>query len=69
MHISNRSQGKLGDFPQGMLIANDVDTKRAYLLVHQVNRLRLQIACRGALPLKEGGLMVYSTCSFNPIEN
>jgi len=131
MHISNRSQGKLGDFPQGMLIANDVDTKRAYLLVHQVKRLRsplmiatthnaqhfpslvkekggffdrilcdvpctgdgtlrkepriwerwdvsgalglhrlqLQIACRGALQLKEGGLMVYSTCSFNPIEN
>merc|ERR1740117_1008818 len=128
MHISNRSQGKLGDFPQGMLIANDVDTKRAYLLVHQVKRLRsplmiatthnaqhfpslvkekggffdrilcdvpctgdgtlrkepriwerwdvsgalglhrlqLQIAARGALQLKEGGLMVYSTCSFNP---
>ena len=26
--------------PTGMLIANDVDTKRAYLLVHQVKRLR-----------------------------
>jgi 16S rRNA C967 or C1407 C5-methylase (RsmB/RsmF family) len=31
--------------------------------------LQLQIAQRAAIVLKEGGLMVYSTCSFSPLEN
>jgi 16S rRNA C967 or C1407 C5-methylase (RsmB/RsmF family) len=31
--------------------------------------LQLQIACRGLQVLREGGEMVYSTCTFNPIEN
>jgi len=31
--------------------------------------LQLQIAMRGVSLLKVGGLMTYSTCSFNPIEN
>jgi len=31
--------------------------------------LQLQIALRGASLLQEGGLMCYSTCSLNPIEN
>ena len=31
--------------------------------------LQIQIAMRGVALLKVGGLMVYSTCSFNPVEN
>jgi len=31
--------------------------------------LQVQIAMRGAALLKVGGLMAYSTCSYNPIEN
>eukprot|EP00965_Chrysotila_dentata_P144943 4786429-Pleurochrysis_carterae.AAC.1 len=31
--------------------------------------LQLQIAMRGAALLKVGGLLAYSTCSLNPIEN
>merc|ERR1712196_492589 len=31
--------------------------------------LQIQIAMRGVSLLKVGGLMVYSTCSFNPVEN
>ncbi|RHY95827.1 hypothetical protein DYB35_007026 [Aphanomyces astaci] len=31
--------------------------------------IQLEIAMRGAALLKVGGTMVYSTCSFNPIEN
>jgi tRNA (cytosine34-C5)-methyltransferase len=117
----------------GYVLANDVDTNRAYMLVHQCRRidssalcvtvhkaqyfpsldrsgsgqgffdrvlcdvpcsgdgtarktmniwrnwspgsgvnlhpLQIQIAKRGANLLKVGGLMVYSTCSFNPVEN
>ncbi|XP_036752630.2 RNA cytosine C(5)-methyltransferase NSUN2 [Manis pentadactyla] len=123
-------------FPEGFVIANDVDNKRCYLLVHQAKRLsspcimvvnhdassiprlqidvngrkeilfydrilcdvpcsgdgtmrknidvwkkwttlnslqlhglQLRIATRGAEQLVEGGRMVYSTCSLNPIEN
>uniref|UniRef100_A0A8C5RFK2 tRNA (cytosine(34)-C(5))-methyltransferase n=1 Tax=Laticauda laticaudata TaxID=8630 RepID=A0A8C5RFK2_LATLA len=123
-------------FPEGFVIANDVDNKRCYLLVHQAKRLnspcimvinhdassipniklnkngkkeilfydrilcdvpcsgdgtlrknidiwkkwsthnslqlhglQLRIATRGAEQLAEGGRMVYSTCSLNPIEN
>jgi tRNA (cytosine34-C5)-methyltransferase len=117
--------------PRGLIVANDNDSKRAYMLVHQLNRLRstnivitchdaqmfpnfmkkrgglfdrvladvpcsgdgtarknvevfgrfspssglglhtmqLNIAMRGLELLKTGGYMVYSTCSFNPIEN
>ncbi len=144
-----------GDMPTGMIVANDVDVKRAYMLVHQTRRvgspgivitnhagqffpnlnnfqaataatataaatsvadaamsrryargmfdrvlcdvpcsgdgtirkageiwrtwhlssgaalhpLQIQIAMRGVALTKVGGLMVYSTCSFNPIEN
>uniref|UniRef100_A0A8C8Z798 tRNA (cytosine(34)-C(5))-methyltransferase n=1 Tax=Prolemur simus TaxID=1328070 RepID=A0A8C8Z798_PROSS len=123
-------------FPEGFVIANDVDNKRCYLLVHQAKRLsspcimvvnhdassiprllidvdgrkeilfydrilcdvpcsgdgtmrknidvwkkwttlnslqlhglQLRIATRGAEQLAEGGRMVYSTCSLNPIED
>ncbi|XP_007114447.2 RNA cytosine C(5)-methyltransferase NSUN2-like [Physeter macrocephalus] len=123
-------------FPEGFVIANDVDNKRCYLLVHQakwlsspcimvvnhdasciprlqmdvngkkeilfydrilcdvpcsgddtmrknidvwkkwstLNSLKLyglqvRIATRGAEQLVEGGRMVYSTCSLNPIED
>ncbi|CAF3419529.1 unnamed protein product [Rotaria socialis] len=118
--------------PSGFVIANDVDNKRCYTLVHQVKRLespcfaiinhdasnlpnlkfdngnisfdrilcdvpcsgdgtlrknpdlwkkwnpghafslqsiQLRIATRGIQLLAPGGLMVYSTCSLNPIEN
>lgn len=34
-----------------------------------LHRLQLHIAQRGAALLKVGGYMVYSTCSFNPVEN
>ncbi|KAH0618043.1 hypothetical protein JD844_016993 [Phrynosoma platyrhinos] len=81
-------------FPEGFVIANDVDNKRCYLLVHQaksgdgtmrknidvwkkwttqnslqLHGLQLRIATRGVEQLAEGGRMVYSTCSLNPIEN
>ncbi|XP_074801172.1 RNA cytosine C(5)-methyltransferase NSUN2 isoform X2 [Natator depressus] len=123
-------------FPEGFVIANDVDNKRCYLLVHQAKRLnspcimvvnhdassiptlqidnngrkevlfydrilcdvpcsgdgtmrknidvwkkwttqnslqlhglQLRIATRGVEQLAEGGRMVYSTCSLNPVEN
>ncbi|UJR23198.1 hypothetical protein I4U23_026217 [Adineta vaga] len=118
--------------PSGFVIANDVDNKRCYTLVHQVKRLespcfaiinhdasnlpnlkfqdgnisfdrilcdvpcsgdgtlrknpdlwkkwnpghafslqsiQLRIATRGIQLLAPGGLMVYSTCSMNPVEN
>ncbi|CAI5745058.1 unnamed protein product [Peronospora destructor] len=123
-----------GTTPTGVVVANDVDLKRAYMLVHQSKRinspallvtcheaqnipflgkdgtesegvfdrilcdapcsgdgtlrknpliwkswsakngialhpLQLQIAKRGALLLKVGGNMCYSTCTFNPLEN
>lgn len=34
-----------------------------------LHKLQLRIAQRGAALLKVGGYMVYSTCSFNPVEN
>ena len=34
-----------------------------------LHRLQIQIAMRGLALLKVGGLLVYSTCSFNPVEN
>ncbi|CAN6679716.1 unnamed protein product [Malus baccata var. baccata] len=34
-----------------------------------VHPLQIQIAMRGLLLLKVGGIMVYSTCSMNPVEN
>lgn len=34
-----------------------------------MHKLQVQIAMRGLALLKVGGLMVYSTCSFNPVEN
>eukprot|EP01138_Halocafeteria_seosinensis_P001893 gb/GECG01001939.1/.p1 GENE.gb/GECG01001939.1/~~gb/GECG01001939.1/.p1 ORF type:complete len:830 (+),score=119.76 gb/GECG01001939.1/:1-2490(+) len=34
-----------------------------------VHKLQIQIALRGLELLKVGGLMVYSTCTFNPIED
>ncbi|KAK6729573.1 hypothetical protein RB195_006551 [Necator americanus] len=120
--------------PSGMLIANDVDKKRCYMLIHQtlkrfhtaccavicedaarmpvlkgmndealkfdrilcdvicsgdgtlrknpeiwmkwtpqdalgLHRMQLSIAQKGAMLLKVGGRMVYSTCSMNPIED
>ena len=35
----------------------------------QLHPLQVQIAMRGIALLKVGGMMVYSTCSFNPMEN
>ena len=35
----------------------------------ELHRLQLQIAMRGVALLRLGGLMCYSTCSFNPIED
>ena len=35
----------------------------------QLHPLQVQIAMRGIGLLKVGGMMVYSTCSFNPVEN
>lgn len=127
-----------GEFPSGLVIANDSDQKRAYMLVHQAKRLQspcllvtnhdaqefprivvasesgsglscmqfdrilcdvpcsgdgtlrknktifktwvntqgnglhaiqLNIFKRGCVLLKQDGLIVYSTCSFNPVEN
>ncbi|KAL6730738.1 hypothetical protein Aduo_001686 [Ancylostoma duodenale] len=120
--------------PSGMLIANDVDKKRCYMLIHQtlkrfhtascvvicedaarmpvlkgkedeplkfdrilcdvicsgdgtlrknpeiwakwtpqdalgLHRMQFSIAQRGAMLLKVGGRLVYSTCSMNPIED
>jgi 16S rRNA C967 or C1407 C5-methylase (RsmB/RsmF family) len=34
-----------------------------------LHRLQLQIAVRGVQMLRPGGVLAYSTCSFNPIEN
>ncbi|CAF0992223.1 unnamed protein product, partial [Didymodactylos carnosus] len=132
-------QDETNPIPNGFVIANDVDNKRCYTLVHQVKRLespcfaiinhdasvlpnmrypngdgdtstsnllfdriladvpctgdgtlrknpdlwakwnpghgfnmhglQARIAARGAQLLAPGGLMVYSTCSMNPIEN
>jgi tRNA (cytosine34-C5)-methyltransferase len=36
---------------------------------HSLHPLQLRIAMRGVSLLKVGGLMTYSTCSFNPVEN
>ncbi len=36
---------------------------------HQFHTLQLEILMRGLALLKKGGRLVYSTCSFNPIEN
>lgn len=125
---------RTGQEPKGYVVANDSDTSRAYMLVHQCKRintlalcvtthkaqcfpnsggnwlpgtgpfdrvlcdvpcsgdgtvrktfniwrswvpasglnlhpLQIQIARRGACLLQVGGLMVYSTCSLNPIED
>lgn len=38
-------------------------------LSHRLHSIQLQIALRAAALLKEGGVMTYSTCSMNPIEN
>ncbi|CAK5121468.1 unnamed protein product [Meloidogyne enterolobii] len=73
MHVSSPN-------PSGMVVANDIDYKRCYLLVHQtlkrmptagihLHKLQLQIARRCFELLKPGGLMCYSTCSLNPLED
>lgn len=112
---------------EGLVVANDVDTERAYMLIHQLHRsntssmvvvnhqaqnfpkieflfdkvlcdvpcsgdgairklpikwrkwnvkdgqglhsLQIQIFRRGVQVLKEGGIICYSTCSLNPIED
>ncbi|KAH7462513.1 hypothetical protein KRP22_004934 [Phytophthora ramorum] len=133
--LSSESSDKGGQ--SGLVIANDLDKKRAYMLVHRLSRntlrravvtcgagdtfpglydaetktlqptnvfdrvlcdvpcsgdgtlrknqalwkewhigqgltlhpIQLALALRGAALLKIGGIMVYSTCSFNPVEN
>lgn len=129
--------GHVNTIPEGVVVANDVDNKRCYMLVHQAKRLhstcclvtnhdaaampnmyiskedgtlevlkydrilcdvpcsgdgtlrknidlwrkwnvangnsihglQVRIARRGLELLVEGGVMVYSTCSMNPLEN
>ncbi|XP_054917824.1 RNA cytosine-C(5)-methyltransferase NSUN2 isoform X1 [Dermacentor andersoni] len=129
--------GHVNTIPEGVVVANDVDNKRCYMLVHQAKRLhstcclvtnhdaaampnmylskedgsqevlkydrilcdvpcsgdgtlrknidlwrkwnvangnsihglQVRIARRGLELLVEGGIMVYSTCSMNPLEN
>uniref|UniRef100_M4B8D2 SAM-dependent MTase RsmB/NOP-type domain-containing protein n=1 Tax=Hyaloperonospora arabidopsidis (strain Emoy2) TaxID=559515 RepID=M4B8D2_HYAAE len=131
------SEGSNGEEQSGLVVANDLDKKRAYMLVHRLSRntlrravvtcgpgdtfpglydaetatlkptnvfdrvlcdvpcsgdgtlrknqalwkewhigqgltlhpVQLALAIRGAALLKVNGLMVYSTCSFNPVEN
>ena len=36
---------------------------------HGLHSLQLEILIKGLSLLKKGGRLVYSTCSFNPIEN
>lgn len=38
-------------------------------LGHSLHSLQLDILSRGLQLMKKGGRLVYSTCSFNPIEN
>eukprot|EP01083_Nonionella_stella_P064554 168354_1 len=135
-----RSEGRVGPRPTGLVVANDDNPGRSYMLVHQIKRLnspnfvtinhkaqflpnlqligenggdskeflrfdrilcdvpcsgdgtirksakmhwkkwkcqrgnglhglQLQIAVRGVQLLRPGGVMVYSTCSFNPVED
>ncbi|KAG6950116.1 hypothetical protein JG688_00014310 [Phytophthora aleatoria] len=134
--LLSAENGKSGE-QSGLVIANDLDKKRAYMLVHRLSRntlrravvtcgagdtfpglydaetktlqstnvfdrvlcdvpcsgdgtlrknqalwkdwhigqgltlhpIQLALALRGAALLKVGGIMVYSTCSFNPVEN
>lgn len=40
-----------------------------YHLGHGLHPLQLDILERGIALLKKGGRLVYSTCSFNPLEN
>lgn len=135
--LSSSSSTAEKETSKGMVIANDLDKKRAYMLVHRLSRntlrnavvtcgagdsfpglydkasgslqptnvfdrvlcdvpcsgdgtlrknqalwkewhigqgltlhpIQLSLALRGAALLKIGGVMVYSTCSFNPVEN
>lgn len=130
--IESLHRDETNPLPSGFVLANDVDNKRCYTLVHQVKRLespcfaiinhdasnlpnlktpdgnltfdrilcdvpcsgdgtlrknpdlwkkwnpghafslqsiQLRIATRGIQLLAPGGLMVYSTCSMNPVEN
>mmetsp|Transcript_23203 Transcript_23203/g.30241 ORF Transcript_23203/g.30241 Transcript_23203/m.30241 type:complete len:746 (-) Transcript_23203:98-2335(-) len=133
LEVIQNSAKSSGTEPRGMVIANDCDTQRAYMLAHQCKRinspalvitthlgqffpnitpkgqssgifdrvladvpcsgdgtirkqpnimatwgchggqalypLQLDIAMRGVGLCKVGGLLVYSTCSLNPIEN
>jgi 16S rRNA C967 or C1407 C5-methylase (RsmB/RsmF family) len=39
------------------------------ILICVFNSLQVQIFLRGAQLAKVGGRIVYSTCSFNPVEN
>uniref|UniRef100_K3WB17 SAM-dependent MTase RsmB/NOP-type domain-containing protein n=1 Tax=Globisporangium ultimum (strain ATCC 200006 / CBS 805.95 / DAOM BR144) TaxID=431595 RepID=K3WB17_GLOUD len=134
---SSTTEGETKETSKGMVIANDLDKKRAYMLVHRLSRntlrnavvtcgagdlfpglydkasgalqptnvfdrvlcdvpcsgdgtlrknqalwkewhigqgltlhpVQLLLALRGAALLCIGGMMVYSTCSFNPVEN
>ncbi|RMX67315.1 hypothetical protein DD238_003198 [Peronospora effusa] len=131
------SENSCSENQSGLVVANDLDKKRAYMLVHRLSRntlrravvtcgagdafpglydaqsktlqstnvfdrvlcdvpcsgdgtlrknqalwkdwhigqgltlhsIQLALALRGAALLKVGGIMVYSTCSFNPVEN
>jgi multisite-specific tRNA:(cytosine-C5)-methyltransferase len=52
-------------------IRKSQDIWRRWSIVDGINlhARQLQILCRGLTMLKEGGSLVYSTCSLNPIEN
>jgi len=49
--------------------APDLWLKWSVAQAHGLHRLQVAIASRGIRLLKPGGRMVYSTCSFNPVEN
>ncbi|CAJ0923945.1 22096_t:CDS:10 [Entrophospora sp. SA101] len=81
IHANDSQEIKI---PSGIVIANDADSRRSYMLIHQTKRLRspclvvtnhdaaqfpIKILLRGAQLLKENGRIVYSTCTFNPLEN
>nr|CAG8486943.1 14817_t:CDS:10 [Entrophospora candida] len=124
IHANDSQEIKI---PSGIVIANDADSRRSYMLIHQTKRLRspclvvtnhdaaqfpnkaiqfdriladvpcsgdgtlrknfliwnkwnvgnpiglhsmqVKILLRGAQLLKENGRIVYSTCTFNPLEN
>lgn len=59
--IIGGADGYLGRFPLYFVSHS--------LLLSLICRLQVRIALRAAVLLDVGGMMVYSTCSLNPVEN